>query len=70
MKNRTIIALIIMSIFLLSCSGISYNKVYLSDEDMKLGSKSIQKTEISATSYREGASGADGGDSGGGCGCN
>ena len=58
------------SLLLLSCNGVQYNKVFLSDEDMALGAKASQKTEISSTSYREGASGANGGSSGGGCGCN
>jgi hypothetical protein len=37
---------------------------------MVLGSRKIQKSEMSFQSYREGASGVNGGKTGGGCGCN
>ena len=70
MRVPLLILLIIIALFFSSCNGVQYDKVFLSDEDMKLGSKAIQKTEISSSSYREGAAGGDGGDSGGGCGCN
>lgn len=60
-----------MLLLLTSCaSGVEYNKVYLSDEDMDLGTKSVQNPEVTSDSYREGASGANGGKTGGGCGCN
>lgn len=37
---------------------------------MVLGNRKIEKTELNFQSYREGASGANAGKSGGGCGCN
>lgn len=37
---------------------------------MALANRKIQKTENSFQTYREGASGASGGKTGGGCGCN
>jgi len=37
---------------------------------MTLSPRKVQKTEISFQTYREGASGANGGKTGGGCGCN
>ena len=70
MKIKLFIVVALISFILAGCSNVQYNKVFLSDEDMKLGAKSIQKTEISSTSYREGASGSEGGNTGGGCGCN
>ena len=70
MKIQKIVLFVFVSTLFLSCNGVQYNKVLLSDEDMKLGAKSIQKTEISSASYREGASGSEGGNTGGGCGCN
>ncbi len=70
MKIQLILLATLISLLFLSCNGVQYNKVMLSDEDMKLGAKSIQKTEISSTSYREGATGSEGGNTGGGCGCN
>ena len=42
----------------------------LNDSEMVLGAKKVEKTEMSFQTYREGASGANGGKTGGGCGCN
>jgi hypothetical protein len=54
-----------------SCSSVKeYQKNKLNDAEMTLGSRKIQKTEMSFQTYREGASGANGGKNGGGCGCN
>ena len=69
MKIRISLIAIVIILFC-SCNGVEYNKVFLNDEDMELGSKMIQSTELSSTSYREGATGGDGGSTGGGCGCN
>jgi len=65
-----IIFILISSLFIGCSTSLQYNKVYLSDEDMELGTKSVQATEVSSTTYREGASGGNGGKTGGGCGCN
>ncbi|MFZ1314564.1 MAG: DUF4266 domain-containing protein [Chitinophagaceae bacterium] len=54
-----------------SCTSVKeYQKNKLNDAEMVLGSRKIQKTESSFQTYREGASGANGGKTGGGCGCN
>ncbi len=54
-----------------SCTTVKeYQKNKINDAEMVLGSRKIQKTETSFQSYREGASGANGGKTGGGCGCN
>lgn len=54
-----------------SCVAVKgYQKVYLNDEDMKLSSLRLEAYDNSIESYREGASGANGGKTGGGCGCN
>lgn len=37
---------------------------------MQLSSSAIERFEINFQNYREGASGANGGKTGGGCGCN
>jgi hypothetical protein len=64
-------AFIIAIILLASCTTVKeYQKNKLNDAEMELGSRKIQKTEMSFQSYREGASGANGGKTGGGCGCN
>ena len=47
-----------------------YQKSKLNDAEMILSSKKIEKTELNFQSYREGSSGANGGKTGGGCGCN
>lgn len=57
--------------FISSCTTVKeYQKGKLNDAEMELGPRKIQKTEMSFQSYREGASGANGGKTGGGCGCN
>lgn len=54
-----------------SCSTVKeYQKSRLNDGEMVLGARKVQKTEASFQTYREGASGANGGKTGGGCGCN
>lgn len=56
---------------LTSCSTVKpYQKNRLNDADMVLSARKVQKFEQSFQLYREGASGANGGKSGGGCGCN
>ncbi len=54
-----------------SCTTVKeYQKNKLNDSEMSLGSRKVEKTEMSFQTYREGASGANGGKTGGGCGCN
>jgi hypothetical protein len=54
-----------------SCQAVkAYNKMYLNDAEMGLTARKVQKTEMNFLLYREGASGANGGKTGGGCGCN
>lgn len=70
--NFKIAALILLSSMgISSCSAVkSYQKSRLNDSDMELSARSAQKFEQSFQLYREGGSGANGGKSGGGCGCN
>lgn len=44
--------------------------MYLKDSEMELSSRRVQMLEGNFLMYREGASGANGGKTGGGCGCN
>lgn len=61
----------IFMIFLTSCEPVKeYQKGKINDSEMVLSNRKIEKTELSFQSYREGASGANSGKSGGGCGCN
>ena len=54
-----------------SCRSVKeYQKMYLNDAEMELSSRKAEKFETNFQSYREGASGATGGKTGGGCGCN
>jgi hypothetical protein len=54
-----------------SCSTVKeYQKNKLNDAEMVLGNRKVEKSELSFQSYREGASGANSGKTGGGCGCN
>ena len=58
-------------VFFASCSPVKeYQKNKLNDAEMTLSNRKIQKTELNFQTYREGASGANGGKTGGGCGCN
>ncbi|MDB5134753.1 MAG: hypothetical protein JWP37_1356 [Mucilaginibacter sp.] len=54
-----------------ACSSVKqYQKNRLNDSEMELSARKVQKFEQSFQLYREGGSGANGGKSGGGCGCN
>jgi hypothetical protein len=57
--------------FLPSCQSVrEYQKSRLNDSEMTLGNRKIEKEELNFQGYREGSSGANGGKTGGGCGCN
>ena len=74
MRQQTILKnfLFMFLLFCLaSCSAVKpYQKSRLNDSEMELSARKAQKFEQNFQSYREGASGANGGKSGGGCGCN
>ena len=64
-------ALFMIVITMGSCKTVKeYQKQHLNDAEMELSSRKVQKFETSFQSYREAASGANGGKTGGGCGCN
>ena len=65
------ISLLVVALSLTSCVAVKdYEKVYINDPDMVLADKKSNKFVTSFQVYREAASGANGGKSGGGCGCN
>ncbi|CAH8282082.1 uncharacterized protein DUF4266 [Mariniflexile fucanivorans] len=69
MKKLAMVLLFTM--VLTSCTVVKeYEKVNLNDPDMVLSQKKSNRFETNFQVYREGASGANGGKSGGGCGCN
>ena len=65
------LAILMLILLVSSCSTVKeYEKVKLNDPDMSLSQKKIDRFETSYQVYREAAAGANGGKSGGGCGCN
>lgn len=73
--NKRKIQLGVLALFIgvaaLACKPVKeYQKSRLNDGEMVLGARKIEKTENSFQTYREGSSGANGGKTGGGCGCN
>ena len=65
------ILIAIIAVFSTSCVAVKeYEKVNINDPDMALTKKSLDRFATSFQVYREAASGANGGKSGGGCGCN
>ena len=53
------------------CASVKeYQKNKINDAEMELSTRKVEKPESNFQSYREGASGANGGKVGGGCGCN
>ena len=56
---------------LTSCVAVKeYEKIYINDPDMALTDKKSDRNISTFHSYREAAVGANGGKTGGGCGCN
>ena len=68
MKKVILISVVIV---LQSCNSVKEKqKVNINDPEMKLGAKTTERYETTFQVYREGSAGANGGKSGGGCGCN
>ncbi len=60
-----------IAVCLQSCVAVKeYEKVNLNDPDMVLADKLSDRNTSTFHSYREAASGGNGGKTGGGCGCN
>lgn len=69
--SKKIMYVLIAASFLTSCVAVKeYEKVRINDPDMVLSSRKSNKFETAFQSYRESATGANGGKTGGGCGCN
>jgi hypothetical protein len=69
---RQVMAVALVSVLAMaSCTTVKeYQKNKLNDGEMTLSARKVEKGEMSFQTYREGASGANGGKTGGGCGCN
>ncbi|TXE15658.1 DUF4266 domain-containing protein [Psychroserpens burtonensis] len=70
MIKRIMLLVVVLSLST-SCVVVKeYEKINLNDPDMVLADKKADRNITTAHSYREAASGANGGKTGGGCGCN
>jgi hypothetical protein len=70
-KNCLFISILLILVFASSCETVKeYQKNRLNDSEMALNARKVEKNELNFQSYKEGASGANGGKTGGGCGCN
>ena len=70
-KTLKIFSALLLLVTASGCKSVKeYQKIYLNDAEMELSMRKVQQTENSFQLYREGASGGNGGKSGGGCGCN
>lgn len=68
---KKIVFLALITVAAVSCNSVKeYDKQYINDPDMKLSARSSERFETTFQVYREAASGANGGKTGGGCGCN
>jgi len=74
MRNQSLGIFLIAFFFVITISSCTTVKAFqrnkLNDAEMGLSIRKIEKSELNFQSYREGASGANGGKTGGGCGCN
>lgn len=68
-KNCLVVVVLFFSFW--SCTVLQeYEKININDPDMVLQDKECDRNVTIAHSYREGSAGANGGKTGGGCGCN
>jgi hypothetical protein len=71
MKIKRNLIILIAMLSVAGCRPVKeYQKMHLNDAEMELSMRKGQKFENSFQLYREGAAGANGGKTGGGCGCN
>lgn len=73
MTNRIdkITACLLIALAFSSCANVKeYQKNRINDSEMALSNRKVEKNELNFQSYREAASGANAGKTGGGCGCN
>lgn len=69
--GKLTVLLALSGLMFTSCLTVKeYQKVNLNDPDMVLTDKKVDRNINVMHSYREGSVGANGGKTGGGCGCN
>jgi hypothetical protein len=70
MRQKLSLTLFVL-VLLQSCASVKeYEKENINDVDMKIAARTSERYETTFQVYREAAAGANGGKSGGGCGCN
>jgi len=70
-KIKTFLIFVLVLVSSTSCVAVKeYNKVFLNDADMALKTPLSERFETTFHIYREATAGANGGKTGGGCGCN
>lgn len=68
---KALTKLTLLSLLFTSCVAVKeYEKININDPDMKLAEGELDSYKSTFQSYREAAAGANGGKTGGGCGCN
>jgi len=69
--KKSLLLLLSSALLFGACSSVKpYQKSRLNDSEMQLTARKVEKTDMNFQSYREASSGANGGKTGGGCGCN
>jgi len=69
LNKKLVVAIAILTLY--ACSSVKeYQKSKINDAEMVLTTKKTEKFENTFQLYREASSGANGGKTGGGCGCN
>jgi uncharacterized protein DUF4266 len=71
-ERTAFLLLLALAAFMLpDCKPVKeYQKNRINDAEMSLTNRKVEKNELNFQSYREGGAGANGGKTGGGCGCN
>ena len=68
---KKVVFALLSLVVLQSCSSVKqYEKEKINDPDMKLTARTTERFETNYQVYREASAGANGGKTGGGCGCN
>jgi hypothetical protein len=68
---KKVLGCCLLAVTVTSCANLKeYQKNRLNDAEMAMGNRKVEKNELNFQSYQEGASGANAGKTGGGCGCN
>ncbi|TAI49471.1 DUF4266 domain-containing protein [Flagellimonas allohymeniacidonis] len=66
-----LVLLLLLLTSVTSCVAVrEYDMIYVNDAEMILGARASERFETNFQIYREASAGANGGKTGGGCGCN